>query len=150
MILWRLTEYPGLSGSGGLQYAARWHNKGRCIVYAAEHPALAVLEVLAHLYRLPTKLRLMRIEVADGAQIREFHADELPAGWRASEQTSRVYGDDWLDAGDSLLLKVPSALVPHAFNYLINPAHGQAQTHLREAHEPHWLDDRLLRVLHGR
>jgi RES domain-containing protein len=35
-------------GKGGLYFPARWHNKGRPIVYTAESRALAALEILAN------------------------------------------------------------------------------------------------------
>lgn len=147
MVLWRLTTHPGLDGFGGTMASGRWHNRPRRVVYAAEHPALAVLETLAHLHlsvtNIPTRLRLMRIEVADRAHTEQV--GELPDGWQANEVTSRAVGDQWIDAGTALLLAVPSALVPRSTNYLINPAHAQASTHLVETNEPFWFDQRFLR-----
>lgn len=46
MALWRLTTYPGLDGFGGTLASGHWHNRPRRVVYAGEHPALAVLETL--------------------------------------------------------------------------------------------------------
>jgi RES domain-containing protein len=34
-----------------------------------------------------------------------------------------VHGDNWLRGAESALLRVPSAIVPKAANYLLNPAH---------------------------
>ena len=147
MILWRLTTHPGLDGFGGTLASGRWHNRPRNVVYAAEHPALAVLEALAHLHlslsTIPTGLRLMSIEVADKASTRSV--GELPSGWQANEATSRALGDAWIDSRATLLLAVPSALVPHSTNYLINPAHAQAASHLVEVNQPFWFDQRFLR-----
>ncbi|WP_139113494.1 MULTISPECIES: RES family NAD+ phosphorylase [unclassified Pseudomonas] len=69
----------------------------------------------------------------------------LPVGWQANEPTSQSVGNRWLDEGVELLLPVPSALLPHATNYLINAAHPQAQTHLSEMLERFWFDKRYLR-----
>jgi len=42
-------------------------------------------------------------------------------------ESSQPLGDQWVKAGDTLLLEVPSAILPHAAipdqNVLINPAH---------------------------
>ena len=35
----------------------------------------------------------------------------------------RTAGDDWLAGGESEVLRVPSAVVPGDWNYLINPEH---------------------------
>ena len=49
----------------------------------------------------------------------------LPSNWRQypSPPESRVIGDAWLDAKRSAVLKVPSALVPVEYNYVMNPQH---------------------------
>jgi len=46
MELWRISNYADLSGAGGLQAAGRWHTRGKRIVYLADHPASALLEML--------------------------------------------------------------------------------------------------------
>jgi len=35
----------------------------------------------------------------------------------------RQIGDDWLKDGSTLALKVPTAVAPIGWNYLLNPAH---------------------------
>ena len=146
--LWRISAWPGLSGIGGQHVDGRWHTRPRSVIYAAEHPALAALEVMAHMRlsmaNIPTTLKLIMIEVAAGAAISPM--PELPDGWQANEATTQVLGNRWLDAGEALLLPLPSAVLPHATNYLINPQHAQAATHLSEADiEPFWFDRRYLR-----
>lgn len=145
--LWRISAYPGLTGIGGLHVDGRWHTLPRPVLYAAEHPALAMVEVMAHmrlsLASIPTTLKLIRIDVGKGAVISP--APELPDGWQANEPTSQALGNRWLDGREGLLLPVPSALVAHARNYLINPTHPQAATHLGETVEPFWFDVRYLR-----
>jgi RES domain-containing protein len=46
--IWRISIYGDLSGRGGLLSAGRWNPRGLPIVYAADHPATAMLETLAH------------------------------------------------------------------------------------------------------
>lgn len=145
--LWRISAYPGLTGAGGHHTDGRWHTTPRSVLYAAEHPALAMVEIMAHmrlnLANIPTTLKLIRIDVADGAEVAPPF--ELPTGWQANEPTTQALGNAWLDAGTALLLPVPSALVAHATNFLINPNHPQAATHLAETVEPFWFDKRYLR-----
>ena len=39
---------------------------------------------------------------------------------------TRALGDAWLREGATALMRVPSAIVPDAANYLLNPAHADA------------------------
>lgn len=145
--LWRISAWPGLGGIGGQHTDGRWHTRPRHVLYAAEHPALAALEVMAHmrlsLAAIPTTLKLIGIDVAAGALASAVPA--LPEGWQANEPTTQALGNQWLDANQALLLPLPSAVMPHARNYLLNPMHPQAGSHLREALvEPFWFDRRHL------
>ena len=47
--LWRISNHNSLSGVGGLRYGARWHTSGSRIVYLAETPAGALIEIFVHL-----------------------------------------------------------------------------------------------------
>ncbi|WP_299692781.1 RES family NAD+ phosphorylase [Hydrocarboniphaga sp.] len=148
MRLWRISAWPGLDGTGGLHTSGRWHTVGRLVIYAGEHPALAMIETMAHmrltLTSIPLTLKLIPIDVADGAVISP--SPTLPPGWQANEPTSQAVGDAWLASGAGLLLPVPSALLAHSTNYIINPAHPQAPMHLMEGNiEPFWFDKRYLR-----
>lgn len=148
MKLWRISAWPGLTGVGGMTHAGRWHTAGKPVLYAGEHPALSMVEVMAHmdlkLTAIPTALKLISIDVAAGADISPVPA--LPAGWQANEPTSQAVGDAWLLSAAGLLLPLPSAILAHSTNYLINPAHPQAATHLTEGPiEPFWFDKRFIR-----
>lgn len=148
MRLWRISQHTGLTGEGGLHASGRWHTQGRRVIYASEHPALAMVEVMAHLRlsiaAIPLTLKLSAIDVSAG--VLSSVPPSLPKGWQANEPTSQALGDAWLREAGSLLLPLPSALLPHAISYLINAAHPQAATHLNEALiEPFWFDRRLLR-----
>ncbi len=125
MQLWRISNHADLSGTGGLRYSARWHTKGRPIIYAAEHPAGALSEFLVYidLEDFPKTFQLITLEVEDSAQAPGVAPHQLPAGWISDTGASRAIGDDWLERGTSLLFRVPSVLVPGAYNILINPNH---------------------------
>ncbi|MET0708418.1 MAG: RES family NAD+ phosphorylase [Tardiphaga sp.] len=111
MELWRISNYADLSGIGGLRAAGRWHSQGRRIVYLADHPSSALLEMLVHMDRdlMPATYQLLRIAVpADIAT--ETIPEELPPDWRSQTLTTREIGDRWLDRSTSGLLRVPSAI----------------------------------------
>ena len=62
MVIWRISNHADLSGAGGLRSSGRWHRRGAPVVCLAEHPALAILEVLVDFELAPG-------EVPDGIQI---------------------------------------------------------------------------------
>ncbi|MFV0477716.1 MAG: RES family NAD+ phosphorylase [Parahaliea sp.] len=131
MILWRISNYSDLTGIGGLKYAGRWHNRGLPILYLAEHPALALLEVLVHFElapdQVPSQFKLLQVMAGQQVPVAKLDSDALSKGWQSDLARTRAIGDEWLDAARSLLLQVPSAVVPHSYNYLLNPRHPAAK-----------------------
>lgn len=123
---WRISNYATFDGTGGLQVSGRWHTRGRPIVYCSEHPAGALTEMLVHLDReeMPDTFRLLRIGVGKSIALQRIDETELPANWRADVTITRALGDAWLASRTSLLLDVPSALVPFSRNILVNPKHA--------------------------
>ena len=149
MVLWRLTRRPhaDLSGRGGELVDGRWHTRGRPLVYCAATAALAVLEVRVHLdlplELLPDDYVMMRIAASDDLDVHVLEADELPEGWRQSEEVCRPFGDAWLRTASAALLSVPSAIVDVERNVLLNPKHTDAvRVHVQEV-VPFACDQRL-------
>jgi RES domain-containing protein len=128
MELWRISSYIDLSGAGGLNASARWHSQGRRIVYLADHPSNALLEMLVHIDRnlVPSTYQLLRIVVPSDLAIETVGMDELSVDWRTETVASRQIGDQWLDRSTTALLQVPSAISQEAHNFLLNPAHPDA------------------------
>jgi RES domain-containing protein len=128
--LWRISEYPDLRGEGGRLGSARWHTAGRPVVYLAESPAGAMLERIVHLLNmdedgkgdLPPGYNLIQVSVPD----------ELPAkplntlarvDWKERQEFTQQIGNVWLASHESALARVPSAIIPRTWNYLLNPQH---------------------------
>lgn len=128
MRLWRISNYADLTGMGGVRYGARWHSKGRPILYTAEHPAGALVEFLAHLdlEDIPVNFQLMTIGTGSHSDPPVIAPQSLATDWTTNRSQTRAVGDLWLREGKTLLLRVPSVLVPDSFNVLINPAHPDA------------------------
>lgn len=152
MELWRISNFETLTGEGGLRYAGRWHSAGRPVVYLAESPAGALLEVLVHLEltpeQLPQNYTLLRVESPEGLRPATL---DVPAGdgWKLDLASTRSLGDSWLKDRETALARVPSALLPHTFNVLLNPAHLDAGR-LRVAESTRiGFDARLLRQVSG-
>lgn len=138
MILWRIAaetrKHPAtdLSGSGAARNPGRWNEDGQPVLYTAPTIAIAVLETAAHIDSagLPLNRFLVRIDVPDAAwRAREaLHVDALPASWSAipAGSASVAIGARWLRSLRSLVLVVPSVIVPEESAALLNPAHPHA------------------------
>jgi len=146
--LWRISNYPNLSGKGGLKAAGRWHSRGRLIVYLAESAAGALLETLAHTEidgeDVPESYSLLKVSVPDGLEIQRL---DTPAGvdWKSDQKLTQSIGDAWLKGKQALLARVPSAIVSETWNYLLNPEHPDAaQLHIVAVTQERY-DPRLFR-----
>src|SRR4051812_2342880 len=130
MRLWRISDHTSLSGDGGLLASARWHSRGKRIVYLADHPASALLEVMVHLEvkaeNMPDGFQLLKIDVPDDLAVDQPDEGELSTNWKERLSLTQKIGDAWLDQGSASLLRVPSAIVPETNNYLLNPRHADA------------------------
>jgi RES domain-containing protein len=129
MILWRISRHLDLSGRGGIFFAGRWHHAGVPIVYLAETPAGALLETCVHTSSndVPPSFTLLKIAGPDLAvNAIERSKQKLKRGWTARVEITRELGSDWLKQTREPLIRVPSALVPETFNYLLNPLHVDA------------------------
>ena len=150
MVLWRISNYATLDGSGGLKISGRWHTRGRRVVYLSSTPASALLEILVHLEMpvedVPKSYSLLEIEVPADIAIENLKTfAELPKKWEDNQVFTREAGNFWLDRNSAALLEVPSALAPHTSKFLMTPEHPDA-TRIRIAAVAHYrIDERLLR-----
>jgi len=110
-------QHPGLDGTGAKIYGGRWNSAGQAVVYTASCGALAALEYMVHMTKLPANMLLVRIEIPDTLAIEK--ADSLPA----DEKAFRQLGNEWLEHNGTVALHVPSVLVPRQWNILLNPEH---------------------------
>jgi RES domain-containing protein len=130
MRLWRISDFATLSGDGGLFAPGRWHSRGRRIVYLADHPGSALLELLARFQigvnEIPDTYQLLAVDAAEAVSSAILDPKELPTNWRRHGELTRRIGNRWLKDNSVALLRVPSAIVPAAFNWLLNPLHPDA------------------------
>ena len=113
-------------GEGARLVGGRWTSPGQRAVYTASSTSLAILETLVHVdtKSLPD-LVVFRVGVPKGIATTTIEPDALPGDWRdvPGPEALTAIGDDWLNAGETALLVVPSALVPIETNVVINPDH---------------------------
>jgi hypothetical protein len=87
----------------------------------------SVLEVCVHTSAndVPPELTTLEIDGPD-LDMPSVSIESLPDGWQIQLEATRDLGTAWLEKNESLLLRVPSAIVPETMNCLFNPLHRQA------------------------
>jgi RES domain-containing protein len=126
---WRLTKTKLIAGAwdgqGARKSGGRWNSVGIAVVYTSGTLSLALVEVLVHLPSgiLPA-FSAVRVDF-DESMVTVVGAKDLPANWRdyPPPPATKAVGDLWVAQGSSLVLRVPSVIVPTEFNYILNPAH---------------------------
>jgi RES domain-containing protein len=131
MTLYRLTNgayINDLSGNGAKLYGGRWNSVGLPALYTAEHISLAVLEILVHIksYRKPLDYHLIAIEIPAEVSLVSIDQQKLKKNWKDDIEYLQVIGDEFLKSKQSLVLKIPSAIIDTENNFMINPAHPDA------------------------
>jgi RES domain-containing protein len=149
VFLWRISNHASLAGDGGLRAPGRWHTRGKRVVYCAESPAAALLEILVHfeieIGDLPARYRLLKVSVPDDLQVDRVSLTDLGSDWIEDPLATRAIGDRWLTRATTPLLTVPSAVVPETSNVLLNPTHPDARRIVIVQSTDHVIDPRLVR-----
>lgn len=131
LTVWRLTTArrarSAFNGEGARLYGGRWNPKGAPVVYTAQTQALAVLEMMVQDEALAARYVMIPARIPDGVAIERIDAKSLPAGWRSLRhlKTLRGIGAEWARGQRSVVLAVPSAVVPAETNFLLNPLHPE-------------------------
>ena len=131
---WRILKSKyrdrSLSGEGARRVGGRWNYQGVPLIYLAETIALATLEVLVHLQDTETLPKYALAEIRfDSSLVRELRTEDLPENWNAFPHpaSTKEIGQQWVDARNSALLRVPSSVSLREANYLLNPEHPRCK-----------------------
>jgi len=93
---------------------------------------------------LPQFYQLLKVAVPDELVIKQLNTI-APTDWREHHEFTRAIGDAWLASLETALARVPSAIAPQTWNYLLNPEHPEAkQVTVAEAIKERF-DNRLFR-----
>jgi RES domain-containing protein len=126
---WRLTKTRHLStawdGEGAKKAGGRWNSVGVAVIYTSGSLSLALVEILVHLTgEILPAYSAVRVEF-DESMVRTIARAALPPNWRDSPPPpeTQAIGDRWVADLSSVVLQVPSVVVPDEFNYVLNPSH---------------------------
>jgi RES domain-containing protein len=146
MHIYRITKkkYSNELISSGL--SNRWNEEGEEVIYAAQTRSLACLENLVHrsgIMRVETYCAVI-INVPDHLLMEEINLEDLPEGWNlAQNKTCHELGSSWYSSNNSAILKVPSAVIPEEFNYVLNMRHSDFKKIKGIKTVPFYFDKRL-------
>jgi len=120
-----LAKYAGeLVASGN---AGRWNLRGQFVIYTAGSRALACLENVVHRSGegLNNLFKVIRIHVPASLAVEELPLAQLPANWQPTSAYARCQplGADWYRRQQAAVLRVPSSIIAHEHNYVLNTRH---------------------------
>ena len=120
------------------------------MVYTSQTLSLCALEYFVHLEPdlAPRELVAVEAEIPEDlriAAIAGLEAAGLPSDWRTypAPDSLKDLGTAWVREGETAVLSVPSSIIPHERNILINPGHPDAGRIRVEPAEPFAFDPRM-------
>ena len=129
--------------------ANRWNVNGQFLIYAGSSRSLSTLELIVHQNSVSPafKYKVMVISIADEENLfTHLLQTNLPKEWRSmvAYPTLQALGSEWYQNNRSLVLKVPSAVIPKEYNFIINTKHPEfvGKVSLVRTEDYFW-DDRL-------
>lgn len=141
-------KYSGrLVGSGS---SNRWNKKGEKVIYCSSSRSLATLEMAVNrIFKdLSSDFRVMVISIADEENLfNELRQRDLPPHWRkyTSFHELQDIGSSWFLSQSSLVLKIPSVVIPKEYNFIINTRHPDFEKHVTLVRtEEYFWDSRLI------
>lgn len=118
-------------------------------MYTSGTLSLAALEYLVHVDSdiLPDGLVSIRATIPDGLKIEAISASHLPLEWKDKiiPVSLQQLGTDWVANAKSAVLKVPSVVIEHEWNYVLNPRHPEFSQITWDAAAVFSFDQRLLK-----
>jgi RES domain-containing protein len=75
---------------------------------------------------LPRTFTLLEVEISEALAVRDL-MPLAEADCKRQQQVTQRIGDAWLASRETPLARVPSAIMPHTWNVLLNPEHPEAE-----------------------
>ena len=129
MRVWRVCSkrHQRFDGEGTRRYGGRWNHQGTSVVYTSGSLSLAALDLFVHvdIDIAPVDLMAIQADVPDSLTIEAIKIESLPKDWRRypAPETLKDIGTAWTAKTSTVILAVPSVMIPEERNYLLNPAH---------------------------
>ena len=150
MEVFRICAEPFSKSLAASGIANRWNMKGQFVIYAGSTRSLSTLELVVHKASIVPAIlyKVLVISITDNDNlIKQIYTKDLPLNWRSlsTYSQSQKTGSDWYTNEETLLLKIPSAIIVNEYNYAINTTHPDFKKHVKLVRtEDYFLDLRLL------
>ena len=131
MRVWRIASaaHSAFDGEGARRHGSRWTRRGIPAVFMSATLSLAALERFVHTDSdlEPSDLLAIPVEIRDDIAIDTVAVETLPADWRTFPAPPALaeIGDRWFRASSTPVLSVPSVVIPHERNFVLNPTHRE-------------------------
>lgn len=130
--------------------ANRWNKNDEFVIYTGSSRSLSTLELVVHRSGISIdnsyKLLVISIDCLPD-EVFEVTSKDLPKNWRTIEAYPKLQeiGSKWYQSYQHLVMKVPSAVIPKEYNYLIHTKHPDFSKKVKiyEIEDYQW-DKRLL------
>jgi len=150
---WRIVKAKHASsafdGEGARLFGSRWSLPGVRVVFTSETLSLATLEIMVHLQSSSILKSYVTFSVEFPEEsVQDLDPALLPKDWRNAPPPllTQIIGDDWVRSASSAILKVPSAIIVHEHNFLLNPLHPDFSKLVISVPRPLDIDPRLAYV----
>jgi RES domain-containing protein len=132
---------------GARKYGGRWNFPGDSLIYTSSSRSLSVLEIIVGLPTRMIPVDCVMVEMDIPEDISSISIAALPTGWEQypTSGITMKLGSKWMRESSTLVLNVPSCVVPSDYNFLINPHHKVAKEIQIVSVEPFIFDERLFR-----
>ncbi|MDQ3398043.1 MAG: RES family NAD+ phosphorylase [Deinococcota bacterium] len=121
----------------------RWNSAGVQIAYAGESLAITALELLTYWGRYSSMRGYRFFTITFEPSDVEDAQQRQPSIDVHDKSQTRRYGDAWAEERRSLVLRVPSVVLPMSFNYLVNPNHSRYDPTKATAHGAFEYNERI-------
>ncbi|MFN7674650.1 RES family NAD+ phosphorylase [Flavobacterium sp.] len=150
MIVYRITKSKhasDISGTGAALFPGRWNQKGTPVLYTGQSIEIALLENIVHAPPMITPdLDILTLEIPDDS-ILELKISDLPSNWSnypAPTILSQI-GQEWVNEGKEISLKIPSCIIHTSHNYILNCQHKDFNRVKVIDHSKFYFDPRLIK-----
>lgn len=150
MLVYRISrkKYSRRLTSSGI--ANRWNLDQQWVIYTSSSRSLATLELFVHsaMVQFHHSYQIMIISIDNNKDcITNISTDQLPANWQSMEAypVLQKLGHKWYITKSSLVLQVPSVIIPQEYNYIINTHHPDFNDQIKLIKSEAFLWDKRLK-----
>lgn len=108
--------------------ANRWNKQDEFVIYTSGSRALSTLELVVHRSSIQADSSYKILTINADVKYKDIstvHETDLPKNWKSIHAYPFLQniGSNWYQSYSTIILKVPSAIIPQEFNYILHTRH---------------------------